>query len=857
MTIVAPDLDDRRFADLVQEARDQLAAVCPEWTDLTVHDPGMVLVEVFAHLTEVMLYRLNRVPERMFVEFLNLLGVRRHPPSAAWTELTFTRAGDGTGAVTIAAGTRVAAAARGGDPQPVQFVVTTTAVLPAGADQVTVPAYHCETVDGELLGVGTGGPGQTFRAARAPLVATTEAFDVLLGVAAQAGEIPPGVPAREHDGVSYAIWRPVDSFAGFGPTDLVYRLDRETGTVSFAPALDLRDQELAGPAAAVPAAGRQIRLWYRVGGGPSGNVAAGNLTVLRDPVPGVTVTNPAPARGGRATEELDSAVARGPYQFYSQLRAVTARDFELLATSGSGSVARAKAFTRASMWSFARPGEVEVVLVPEVGAESRPAWRLPAATLVEHQVPAALTATQRELDSRRALGTTVVTTWARYKSVSVHGRVVVRAQENLDAVRARIHDRLHQVISPLPTPDSPGGWAFGEPLRASNVYRLLEQAEPGVRYVDDVSFVVQDAPDGRVRTVRADNFQPQTWYAGGEDTLFRSTNAGTGWEAVGHFPDETVRRVIPAPAAVRPGITARPGHVVVVTRTAEDGSRVYLSDSLGETWTKLAELESAVNDADWIDRDDATALLFAADTGLYELSLLPDSVPLQVLVDEAHPDRGFYAVRAFVSERGAPAVALAGQAQGGVYLSVQGGRSRTFTAVGPSRVDTRTLTVQYDGPATVLWVGAGEPDPNKPGAGALRARMFEADVRWEPRAAGWAGGTCWDLAFTADTAYAGTQSGGVLRMSLADGTWQTADVNAGLPLRDRTRFAAIESVGTTTGGPLLAGGASGVHRSTDAVTWSPAAGRQTTDVVTVPETWLFCSGEHDIEVVGEDAPRTH
>jgi hypothetical protein len=867
MTIAVPNLDDRRFADLVREAREQIALNAPEWTDLSVHDPGMVLVEAFAHLTEVMLYRLNRLPERAYVEFLNLLGVARHPPAAAWTELCFTRTpgGDPATPIAIPSGTRVAAA-RGADPQPVVFVVTAGELLPAGQNEVRVPAYHCAAVEGELLGHGTGVPGLVLRSYRAPLVTTAEAFDVLLGVEATTGELPAGTTAREYGGATFEIWRRVDTFAGALPTDRVYRLNRESGTVIFAPALDLRSGDPAGAPeltalAAVPAAGREVRLWYRLGGGPAGNVAANQLTTLRDPVPGVTANNPAPARGGRGLEDLESAMLRGPYEFYSQLRAVTARDFELLATSGSAAVSRARAFTRASTWSFARPGEVEVVLVPPVGPESRPGWRLPAQTLVDHQVPQALAATQRELDSRRALGTTVVTTWARYKSVSVRGRVVVRAEENPDAVRERIHDRLYQVISALPTPASPDGWAFGEPLRASNVYRLLEQSEPGVRYVDDVRFVVQEAPDARVRSVEVDNFQPDTWYAGCADTVFRSTNGGQGWEAVGHFPGEIVRRVVPAPATPRPGVTARPGNVVAVTSTADDGSVIYLSSSLGEAWTKLAEMEPAVNDLDWIDRADAGALLMATDAGLYELSLLPGSVPLQVLVEPADADRGFYAVCAFVSERGVPGVAVAAQAQYGVYLSLAAGASNSFANIGLSRVDTRTLAVQYDGPATLLWAGAGEADAKRPGQGAYRTRMFEATVRWEQLNASWAGGTCWDLAFAGGSAYAATQSAGVLRLDLSSGAgpgWQAADVNSGLPLRDRTRFAAIETVAAASSGtPILAGGASGVHRSTDSLSWTASANRETQEVVTVPDTWLLCSGDHDIEVVRDDAPVTH
>src|SRR5262249_10958926 len=140
-----------------------------------------------------------------------------------------------------------------------------------------------------------------------------------------------------------------------------------------------------------------------------------------------------------------------------------------------------------------------------------------------------------------ALGTSVVTTWGRYKPVSVRGRVVVRAQEDPDAVRARIHDRLYQAISPLPTPATADGWVFGEPLRVSNVYRMVEQAESGVSYVDDLRFVVPEAPDARIRAARADAFQPDTWYAGCGELLFRSTNNGAGWEPVGRFPTEDVR----------------------------------------------------------------------------------------------------------------------------------------------------------------------------------------------------------------------------------------------------------------------------------------------------------------------------
>ncbi|MCW3840980.1 putative baseplate assembly protein [Micromonospora yasonensis] len=879
MTLPVPHLDDRAFLDLVTEARERIRRSCPDWTDLSAHDPGMALLEAFAYLTEVMIYRLNQLPEKAYVAFLNLLGVSRHPPAAAWADVRFSRTGPDRGAVRIPAGTRVAAA-RGADPRPVVFVTIEPALLPVGETDVTVRMHHCEPVEAELLGTGTGQAGQVYRAARAPLARTAEALDLLLGVEVPAGSVELGAAAREHEGRTYEIWRPVDSFAGVGPQAKVYLVDRASGVVTFAPALDLRPPTASGPdsgapagtpaaspggpttVAAVPPAGRQIRLWYRCGGGPAGNVAAGTLTSLRDPLPGLKVENPEPAGGGRDLESLESALARGPYEFFAQQRAVTARDYEILAAA-SGAVARARAFTRAAVYSFARPGEVEVVLVPYVPDQARPGGRLPVDVLREHEVAEARRGVEADLERRRALGTAVRASWARYKAVSIRARVVVRREEDVDAVRRRIHDRLHQTLSPLPTPLNPTGWAFGEPLRASNVYRMLEHAEPGVRYVESVRFVVDEAPDAQVRTLAVDQYQPGTWYAGRGPVLFRSTNAGAGWEPAGRFDAESVVRVVPAPAPVRPGVVPRAGSVAVVTVRDSGGSRVRLSTDLGETWTLLTDLDSRVQDLAWIDRDGAGALLLATDTGLYEVSLLPGAVPLQILVDPADADRGFYAVRAFVSERGAPGVAVAAQAGFGVYLSTAAGRPGSFTHVGLANVDNRVLAVQYDGPATLLWSGAGEPDPKKPGQGCHRTRLFESDVKWQAVQAGWIGGTCRDLAFSGTLAVAATQSGGVVRLDTlaAQPQWQPVVVNCGLPLRDRTRFVPVDAIAATApsgaGGAdrlILAGGERGVYRSGDAADWTASANQATADVVTVPDTWLLCSGEHDIEVVRQDAP---
>src|SRR5262245_5010609 len=73
MPLQIPVLDDRRFADLVDEARSLIPTYAPAWTNHNPSDPGVTLVELFAHLSEMLIYRLDRVTAANVVAFLNLL----------------------------------------------------------------------------------------------------------------------------------------------------------------------------------------------------------------------------------------------------------------------------------------------------------------------------------------------------------------------------------------------------------------------------------------------------------------------------------------------------------------------------------------------------------------------------------------------------------------------------------------------------------------------------------------------------------------------------------------------------------------------------------------------------------------
>lgn len=107
MPLPAPDLDDRRFQDLVDEAKRFVQRRCPEWTDHNVSDPGITLIETFAQMADHLLFRLNQLPDRLYVTFLNLIGLRMLPPTPARAPVTFWLSSPARARLTIAAGTRV------------------------------------------------------------------------------------------------------------------------------------------------------------------------------------------------------------------------------------------------------------------------------------------------------------------------------------------------------------------------------------------------------------------------------------------------------------------------------------------------------------------------------------------------------------------------------------------------------------------------------------------------------------------------------------------------------------------------------------------------------------------------------
>jgi predicted phage baseplate assembly protein len=104
MPLPDPQLDDRHFQDIVNEAKLMIPRYSPEWTDHNVSDPGVTLIELFAWMTDLILYRLNAC-RKNYLRFMDLLGIRLKDAVPARTLLSFWLSAPQPGPIAIPRGT--------------------------------------------------------------------------------------------------------------------------------------------------------------------------------------------------------------------------------------------------------------------------------------------------------------------------------------------------------------------------------------------------------------------------------------------------------------------------------------------------------------------------------------------------------------------------------------------------------------------------------------------------------------------------------------------------------------------------------------------------------------------------------
>jgi hypothetical protein len=167
-----------------------------------------------------------------------------------------------------------------------------------GQNEARVVAYHAELIDAELLGVTTD-LDRIWTLARPPVVAAASTdLELKIGVDCDASDVHETDRVTMFDHRVFLLWSELNP--GWKTSDGTRRFIADRLSGEIVPLLRLSQDDRDGDRTAMGSdRPREVRAWYWRGGGAAGNVEAGAITVLRDSLRGVVVTNPAAARGGR------------------------------------------------------------------------------------------------------------------------------------------------------------------------------------------------------------------------------------------------------------------------------------------------------------------------------------------------------------------------------------------------------------------------------------------------------------------------------------------------------------------------------------------------------------------------------
>jgi predicted phage baseplate assembly protein len=323
-----------------------------------------------------------------------------------------------------------------------------------------LPAAHSARAPTEVLGVSDGTPGQEFALRMSPVLPL------------QQGET---LEVQNPGEDTWTAWELRESFASSSARDEHFSIDLVAGQIELGPAIRETDGSWT-QYGAIPPNGALLRFSsYHHGGGRSGNVAPGTLTMLKSSLAGIdTVVNPRAAVGGVDAESLMAARQRAAMEIRTRYRAVTAQDYEFLAGEASPRVARARCLPPRD------GGAVALYLLPRLDPADRP---LTAEEIVPDEE---LFRTVAEyLDERRTIGTTVQLLPVRFRGVSVVVNLQASPSADVRRVEEDVTHALYTYVNPLVggSPHGPGtGWPFGRPLNQGELYGVVHAID-GVEFV--------------------------------------------------------------------------------------------------------------------------------------------------------------------------------------------------------------------------------------------------------------------------------------------------------------------------------------------------------------------------------------
>lgn len=415
----------------------RIPQLTPLWTDFNESDLGVVLLDLFCGVGDMLLYYVDTQASEGYLQtarqrhnlasILRLIGYRLDTAVSSSTTLEFSLDLPLAENLTIPAGT-VCTASEDGMP----FETVETAVLPLGTTSVQVPAIQGERVTD--ASVGTGGTTQVLTVSRTGIAQGSVAVTV--------------------GGVA---WSEVETFVDSASTDGHFVVDTDGLGVTRVTFGD-------GANGAVPPANAAVAVSYLVTMGAGGNIAPSRVdtvssTIRLHGVPvALSVANVTQATGGAAEETLDHARAHGPAELKTMWRAVTVDDYHAL-VSGVPGVAKAQVLD-ANDCSNIRYWTVRIAVAPEGGG-------LPSSLLKDRVLAF--------INARRVLTTEVIIDDPAYRAVPVVADLYLLAGQNAEIVKAACQASLEALFAFAAR-------GFGDGVYLSDIYAALDTVA-GVNYV--------------------------------------------------------------------------------------------------------------------------------------------------------------------------------------------------------------------------------------------------------------------------------------------------------------------------------------------------------------------------------------
>jgi len=432
MPVPPVDYTSKDWVTFRDDMENAISTRLPEWTSRSPNDFGIVLIELFAYVGDILSFYGDRIANEAFLptavlrsSVLSIARMLDYRPTgyiAAQVDLTFEiRAG--FGAITIPAGTPVSTEPQTGD-EPILFETDAELIIAdSGARTGVVSATQGKTITDEALGQSNGALDQVFRLFYSPVIEESEIISV-------------------DEGSGPVVWQFYPNLIDAGPDDTAYTtITDENGILNIVFGDNVNGR--------VPANNAAVTATYRIGGGGRGNVGAGTLTYLpSQPANVLGVSNDDPAQGGADAESLDEIRENAPRSLTTIDRAVTLEDYANLAIKAGAAKAKAQAAVYTNVNLYIAPASGEGAVDPV------------ASTALKTKIA-------DYLAGRKMINATVTLLDPTYVDINVTtGSLHVLPQFNREVVRLDVEKAVREVLSYQNS-------YFGDRVTLSEIYRAI------------------------------------------------------------------------------------------------------------------------------------------------------------------------------------------------------------------------------------------------------------------------------------------------------------------------------------------------------------------------------------------------